>query len=95
MTSPEHQQPAVQTWLHMATGALAQAIADAHALLDLQGVLLGGGLGLHPLYLQGVQGAMARLPLRFQVPVRPARLGADAGLRGMARWLQRPSVAPD
>ena len=87
MTPPHQDLPAVQDWLDTATRALAQAIADAHALLDLQAVLLGGGLGLHPRYLQGVRSAMAGLPSRFQVPVEAARLGADAGLRGMAWWL--------
>ena len=85
----EHRDvPAVQSWLRFATDRLANAIADAHALLDLQGVLLGGGLGMHPVFLRGVQTAMAGLPARYQIPVVPARLGADAGLRGMALWLQ-------
>jgi N-acylmannosamine kinase len=88
--SPPHAHvPALQMWLSEATQALAQAIADAHALLDLQVVVLGGGLGMQPRFLQGLRAALARLPARFQRPVEPARLGADAGLHGMARWLQR------
>jgi N-acylmannosamine kinase len=80
--------PAVRAWLDDAARSLANAIADAHAVLDLQSVLLGGGLGLHPHFLASVQAAVAGLPARFQVPVEPARLGADAGLQGMAYWLQ-------
>lgn len=92
--APSHQHhPAVQSWLAAATRALALALADAHALLDLQAVLIGGGLGLHPQFLQGVQAAVADLPPRFRVPVQAARLGPDAGLQGMARWLQHPPTA--
>ncbi|MFO1194584.1 MAG: ROK family protein [Rhodoferax sp.] len=94
MAAPHQDHPAVQDWLDRATRAVAEAIADAHALLDLHGVLLGGGLGLHPRFLQGVQRAMLALPARFRVPVDAARLGSDAGLRGMACWLQdRPDAS--
>lgn len=86
--------PALQDWLDAATHALAQALADAHAMLDLQRVLLGGGLGLHPRFLQGVQAALAALPQRFRVPVEAARLGPDAGLRGMAAWLRTGAANP-
>lgn len=88
MAPPLQDLPAVRAWLDDATGALANAIADAHAMLDLQAVRLGGGLGLHPSFLASVQAALALLPARFQVPVEAAHLGADAGLQGMARWLQ-------
>ena len=93
MAPPHQDHPAVQEWLAAATRALALAIADAHALLDLQAVLIGGGLGLHPQFLQGVQAAVAQLPARFRVPVQAARLGPDAGLQGMALWMQARSKA--
>lgn len=88
MAPPYQEQPAVQDWLDAATRALAMSIADAHVLLDLQAVLIGGGLGLHPRFLQGVQAGVAALPPRFRIPVQAARLGPDAGLRGMANWLR-------
>jgi N-acylmannosamine kinase len=94
MAPPHQDHPAVQEWLAAATRALALAIADAHALLDLQTVLIGGGLGLHPRFLQGVQAAMEDLPPRFQIPVQAAQLGPDAGLQGMARWLQHRLASP-
>ena len=93
MAPPHQDHPAVQDWLDAATQALVQSIADAHALLDLQAVLIGGGLGLHPRFLQGVQAGMGALPPRFRIPVQAARLGQDAGLRGMACWLQTHSQA--
>ena len=93
MAPPHQDHPAVREWLAAATRALALAIADAHALLDLQMVLIGGGLGLHPQFLQGVHAAMAELPARFRIPVQAAQLGPDAGLHGMARWLQAVSDA--
>lgn len=88
MDPPHRALPAVQDWIDGAARALAEALADAHALLDLQSVLLGGGLGLHPHFLLAVREAVGRLPSRFRVPVQAARLGRDAGLTGMARWLQ-------
>ena len=92
--APPHQnEPAVQEWLRAATRSVALAIADAHTLLDLQMVLLGGGLGLHPRFLRGVQAALAELPVQFRVPVQAAQLGPDAGLRGMASWLQARASA--
>ena len=93
MAPPHQDHPAVQDWLDAATQALVHSIADAHALLDLQAVLIGGGLGLHPRFLQGVQAGMAALPPRFRIPVQAARLGPDAGLRGMASWLRAGSDA--
>ena len=88
LSEPHPHQDALAQWIAQATQALAQALGDAQALLDLQCVVLGGGLGLNPRFLAALQTAMAQLPARFQVPLEPAQLGADAGLAGMARWLQ-------
>lgn len=88
LAPPRADHPALQDWLAQATRALAEALADVQALFDLQGVLLGGGLGLHPRYRAGVAQGLAQLPARFQVPLSPARLGADAALHGMRWWLQ-------
>lgn len=94
LAAPHQNHPAVQAWLDRATRALAMALADAHALLDLRCVLLGGGLGLHPRFLHGVQVAMSGMPERFRVPLQAARLGSDAGLHGMACWLRERFGTP-
>jgi N-acylmannosamine kinase len=88
LSEPHSHQDALAQWVGQATQALAQAIGDAQALLDLQCVLLGGGLGLNPRFFAALQEAIVQLPVRFQVPLAQAQLGADAGLAGMARWLQ-------
>lgn len=88
LSEPLPQPAAITQWLAQAAHALAQGLANAQALLDVQCVVLGGGLGLNPRFFQALQDASAQLPARFQVPLQPAQLGADAGLVGMARWLQ-------
>lgn len=72
--------------LNDAARAVAEAIANAQAQLDLQQVLLGGSVGLAPGMAERVQAALADLPALFQLPVERARLGADAGLVGVADW---------
>lgn len=72
--------------LERAAQAVAQALADAHALLDLDEVRLGGGVGLAPGMIKVIRKAQQALPARFRVAVSPACLGADAGLIGVGHW---------
>ncbi|MFC4425048.1 ROK family protein [Deinococcus navajonensis] len=65
--------------------ALADRLADAHALLGLQHLCLGGSVGLRQHTREVVQ---TQLP---EVSVRPARYGADAGLIGAALYALGPS----
>ena len=80
--------------LERATQALAQALADAHALLDLDEVRLGGSVGLAPGMVEAIRQAQQALPARFRVAVAPARLGADAGLIGVGHWASDRLNAP-
>jgi N-acylmannosamine kinase len=69
-----------------AAQAVAQELANAHALLDLDEVRLGGSVGLADGMLAAVTLAQSALPALFRVPVAAARLGADAGLIGVGHW---------
>lgn len=78
--------PVCSRLLERAAQAVAQALADAHALLDLDEVRLGGSVGLAPGMIEAIRQAQQTLPARFRVPVSLARLGADAGLMGVGHW---------
>ena len=77
-----------QSILLNAADAVAHALANAHAQLDLELVVLGGSVGLAPGMQYWIQSAMDRLPNAFRVPIERARLEADAGLIGAAGWVQ-------
>lgn len=63
-------------------GAVARLIADLASILGLEGVALGGSIGLSPGYMARVTQALASEPPLFRVPVTAAALGADAPLLG-------------
>ena len=64
---------------------LASSFGDLRALFDVEQVVMGGGVGLAPGFLPRVQAHLDRdLPAAFQVTLRAAYLGADAGLVGVA-----------
>ena len=69
-----------------ATEALAQALADARALIDPEVVVLGGGVGMNPSFRRALDAAVATLPTSLRVRIVAAELGADAGLIGAADW---------
>lgn len=71
-----------------AASAVANAIANSHALMDLQLVVLGGSVGLAPGMLEWINEELDRLPLVYHVPIERALLGPDAGLVGAAQWLE-------
>jgi N-acylmannosamine kinase len=72
------------TLLDGAATAIARAIADLHATLDLNRALIGGGVGLAEGFLARIETALAREPTRFRCPLLVASLGHDAGLVGAA-----------
>ncbi|SEA01775.1 ROK family protein [Acidovorax soli] len=81
--------PEAQDILWRAARAVASAVASAHAQLDLQQVVLGGSVGLAAGMRALVEAALAELPPLYRLPVDVARLGADAGLVGVAAWAVR------
>jgi predicted NBD/HSP70 family sugar kinase len=80
------------TMLKRATDYLASAIADAVALLDLDLVVIGGGVGMSPSFVRRLSSSLARMPAGFVRPVVTARLGSDAGLIGAALLAREPAL---
>lgn len=67
-----------------AAAGLANVFCDLVASLDLERVVLGGGVGLAPGFLDRVRRAIGLQPEIFHRPVVRAAMGADAGLIGIA-----------
>ncbi|WP_340256186.1 ROK family protein [Roseobacter sp. HKCC-CH-9208] len=62
--------------------AVGTLIADLTAILGLQGVAIGGSIGLSDGYIDRVRRFLDAEPPLFRVPVQAARLGANAPLFG-------------
>ena len=63
---------------------LAAGLADTQVLLDPEVVVIGGGVGLLPLFQAALERAIADLPAYARPALAPAQLGADAGVIGAA-----------
>lgn len=77
----------------LSAGAIATLIADLTAILGLDGVALGGSIGLSAGYIDRVRAALDDEPALFRPLVMPAVLGADAPLFGalLRTALRRPT----
>ncbi|MBP1806943.1 N-acylmannosamine kinase [Rubellimicrobium aerolatum] len=64
--------------------AIASGLGDLVAAIDAQGIVLGGGVGLAEGFVERVDRALVREPMRFRRPILRASCGADAGLIGAA-----------
>lgn len=73
--------------------AIAQMLADMKMALDLEGVILGGSVGLASGYLERVVGAMNMLPSIYRVPLQRAYHQQDSGLLGAALWARTTLLA--
>lgn len=67
-----------------AAAALAGTIGDLVASLDLERIVVGGGVGLADGYLSRLLNAVGQHPAIYRRPIVRAALGADAGLVGVA-----------
>lgn len=70
--------------LDRAADALANTLCDLVACLDIDRIVLGGGVGLAEGFLQRVEKSMETLPAIYRRPIVRAGMGADAGLVGVA-----------
>lgn len=64
--------------------AISAMITNAVAMLGLDAVVVGGGVGLNPTYFAHLQQALADQPNNFRVPLYSAKLSTDSGLMGAA-----------
>jgi glucokinase len=82
LSDPRHAQ-----LVDDAARRLGAALATLVNALDPELVVIGGGLGLDPRYMEMVAAAARPLvyaPATAALPIVPARLGADAGVIGAA-----------
>jgi len=88
------RDPAAAALVDRAAGAIARLLADLKAALDLDLAVIGGGVGLAAGFLGRVDRALAAEPPLFRIPLRPAALGHDAGLIGVADLGVRAAAGP-
>ena len=91
-----------EAWAHDVIAAsadrLAVALCSIQMAIDPDCFVIGGGLGLAPFYLDCVRRRLASVDERMRPQLRPAALGANAGLLGVAdlarsqqlTWEERP-----
>lgn len=75
-----------QTIIARSAEAIARLGADLRALVSIDRLVIGGGVGLSPGYIQRVIACLQQEPPLFRPEVRVAALGPDSGLLG-ALWL--------
>lgn len=82
----ERKDAEAQGLLHAPLLTLAQRLWDAHCLLGLSTVCVGGSVGLRPYTREFLTGFFSQ----FAAPaIREARYGADAGLIGAALFAEQ------
>ena len=64
--------------------AVAKAVADVRALLGIQEVVIGGSVGLAQGYVALLEKHLSEEPPLFRPAPRPAKLGKDSALFGVA-----------
>ena len=78
------RQPVLSELVDEAAGALAETFANLRALSGTAHVVLGGGVGLNPVFRARLVKAVGDLPGLYRVEVRTPSLGPDSGLVGAA-----------
>lgn len=73
--------------------AIARMAGDLRAVLGIQAVILGGGIGLAPGYDLRVAAHLAAEPTLFRPALLRAALGADSALYGALGLCARPGTA--
>ncbi|HEH9419369.1 MAG: N-acetylmannosamine kinase [Plesiomonas sp.] len=66
--------------------AVAELIANLTITLDLDAVVIGGGVGLAENYIGLVEQELMKMPALYRPKLLPARCHTDAGLLGVAQW---------
>lgn len=72
--------------LQEAVVSLAGVIEDARLLVDPEMLVIGGSVGLNPVFREALERQLGAAAGTRELPVFPARLGAAAGLVGAAAW---------
>jgi len=80
----EAGQPWAVALVERVVDELAVALLDLQRLLDPQRVVLGGGIGLLTPFRERLQARLSSEPELMRPSIRPAALGSDAGIVGIA-----------
>lgn len=70
--------------LEQAVESLAVALGDLQRLIDPEVIVLGGGIGLLPQFRDRLVARLSLEPRHLRPEIRPAALGGDAGIVGIA-----------
>ena len=94
MTVPEIFEEVINgaPWAESIFDASARGVAglcaDIKLTLDPAHIVIGGGIGLVPMYLERVKFHLSDLTPELQPKLSPAALGANAGVLGIAALLK-------
>ena len=80
----EQGQPWATALIDDAADHLAAALLDLQRLIDPEVVVLGGGIGLLPAFRNRVIGRLEREADHASPTIKPASLGGDPGIIGIA-----------
>ena len=89
LAAAEEGQQWAEELLDDGVRALSDVLTDVKLLLDLELVVLGGGVGLNPVFQLALRDALPAAGSPLQLHVASAHLGADAGLVGVAAWARK------
>ncbi|HAU4890542.1 N-acetylmannosamine kinase [Aeromonas hydrophila] len=78
-----------QAIIRRSADAVAELIANLTITLDLDAIVIGGGVGLAENYIGLVKQALVKMPDVYRPQVLPARCDIDAGLLGVAQWVAK------
>ena len=84
----QRHEPSLEKIFKDAAHWVAQAIANVHALVELDLVVLGGGLGLQPDFIHWIRQSIQDQPGWSQIQVMPASCGRQSCLQGAGDWAQ-------
>lgn len=80
----ENGLPWAAALLDKAIEDLAVGLCDLQKLIDPQVIVLGGGIGMLPQFLDRLVARLSLEPRHLRPVIRPAALGGDAGIIGIA-----------
>ena len=80
----ENGTPWAETIFDASARGVATLCANIKLTLDPAHIVIGGGIGLVPMYLERVKSHLSGLTSKLQPKLSPAALGVTAGVLGMA-----------
>jgi N-acylmannosamine kinase len=82
----QRHEPSLEKIFKEAAHWVAQAIANVHAVVELDLVVIGGGLGLQPDFIEWILRSIQDQPSWSQIQILPANCGRQSCLQGAGDW---------